>query len=240
MRKFIKKYRTEILITVFCAFVAIYVLLVAVSTLAATVSPEAITAQQLPENPTTEQYEEYITAMSNACSNCGSTNHFTCTTTTGGGQIAVPMAFSPFPVNINAEYPVITVDVFGLLQGTKTITSTVPEQFAENVTVEIGDAPNTIIVTGIRPNDDVPPITGSFDVSVARNGLTRTFEVNVNLETTYEPPEEPNEQDEIMSILTEMNKVQQATLALIFIAFSIWLCTQILGSIWHHFIEVWL
>jgi hypothetical protein len=86
----------------------------------------------------------------------------------------------------------------------------VPEEFANNVTVAVGGTANTIIVTGTRPETDIPPITGSFDVSVSRNGFSRTFAVNVNLTTTFEPPgtEESEEMEAILEQLEILNELQ--------------------------------
>jgi len=62
----------------------------------------------------------------------------------------------------------------------------VPSQYEENIIQSIESATNTILLTGIRPTTDVPPIEGQFTMEMQTAiGEKVELTVIVNLTTTY-------------------------------------------------------
>jgi len=53
------------------------------------------------------------------------------------------------------------------------------------VTVAYNATAGTVTVTGVRPTTNVPPVTGTFEITVTRQGVTETITVAVNLTTTW-------------------------------------------------------
>ena len=97
------------------------------------------------------------------------------------------VTFNPSSTNISNTTLTQTVNVIGTATGDISINynnADVPE----GVTI-VYDAPaGTITIVGTRPTTNVPPVTGSFTVTVTREGVIETFTVNVSLTTTFTPP----------------------------------------------------
>jgi len=100
--------------------------------------------------------------------------------------VAPTVTFNPASVAISDTSLTQAVTVGGTATGNISI-SYVAANVPEGVSVAYNATAGTVTVTGVRPTTEVPPVTGSFDVSVTRQGVTETFTVTVNLTTTYTP-----------------------------------------------------
>jgi len=101
------------------------------------------------------------------------------------------ITFIPANVAITDANLVQTVNVTGMATGNINVTYTIPTELQNNVSVTWTAGSSGIIITGTRPDTNVPALTGSFNVSVTREGVTESFVVTVNLTTTWVAPTVP-------------------------------------------------
>ncbi|MCL2048554.1 MAG: cellulase family glycosylhydrolase [Defluviitaleaceae bacterium] len=103
--------------------------------------------------------------------------------------VAAPtVTFSPASVTINDTSLTQAVSVGGTATGSISVSAAIPSALQDNVAVEWTAASPTITIKATRPTANIPPLTGSFNVSVTRQGVTQTFAVNVSLTTTWVAP----------------------------------------------------
>jgi hypothetical protein len=94
--------------------------------------------------------------------------------------------FNPANVSINDGNLSQVISVQGTAMGDITI-DYAPTQLPNGVTVAYNATAATVTITGVRPTTNVPAVTGNFNVSVTREGITESFTVSVNLTTTWTP-----------------------------------------------------
>jgi hypothetical protein len=103
------------------------------------------------------------------------------------GGTTPTLTFNPPSVTIDNTGLSRNVILGGTATGNISVSHNMPVSMQGNVSVNWSPSSSSISVTGVRPTANVPPITGSFNVSVTRQGVTQTFTVNVNLTTSYTP-----------------------------------------------------
>jgi uncharacterized repeat protein (TIGR02543 family) len=110
-------------------------------------------------------------------------------------QIPPPtITFTPESISIYDENLSQCVNVIGTATG-EIIVSYDPDKVPDGVSVTYDATDATVTITGVRPATNVPAVTGEFDVSVTREGVTEMFAVYVNLSTTWTPPKDGDKQD---------------------------------------------
>ncbi|MCL2455934.1 MAG: hypothetical protein FWD19_00120, partial [Defluviitaleaceae bacterium] len=99
------------------------------------------------------------------------------------------VTFTSVPANRNISDTNLTVTttVGGTATGNISVTNNIPAAMQEYISVEWSANSATIRVRATRPFRNVAPVTGSFNVSVTRQGVTQSFAINVNLTTTWTP-----------------------------------------------------
>ncbi|MCL2763161.1 MAG: fibronectin type III domain-containing protein [Treponema sp.] len=97
--------------------------------------------------------------------------------------IPIDFTLTPDVVTVNDDNLIRTVEVSGTATGDITLdTSDLPNEVTAIV------SGTTITITGVRPATEVPPVTGTFDLGVTREGVIHNIAVTVNLTTTWVPP----------------------------------------------------
>jgi len=98
---------------------------------------------------------------------------------------APTVTFDPVSVSItdlNLSQP---VEVTGTAIGNINVSYTIPIELQGFVSVSLAAGTPWVTITGTRPEDDIPPVIGNFTISVTRQGITQSFDVSVNLTTTW-------------------------------------------------------
>jgi len=98
---------------------------------------------------------------------------------------AQTVTFNPAATTINDANLSQVVTVGGTATGNISINYT---GAPAGVTVAYNATAGTVTVTGVRPTTNVAPVTGTFNISVTRGGVTQSFPVTVNLTTTWVAP----------------------------------------------------
>ena len=91
--------------------------------------------------------------------------------------VPLTLTLNPESVTINNNNLTATSNVGGTATGNITLTHNLPA----GVTIAVSSDNNTITVTGVRPAAGQPAITGTFPVTVYREGIEATLYVHVNL-----------------------------------------------------------
>ena len=92
------------------------------------------------------------------------------------------VVLSPNTITVNNSNLSRIVEISGTATGIVTLDASA---LPAGVTATVDGA--IVTVTGVRPDTNVPAITGGFIVVVTREGITQNLTVNVNLTTTYVP-----------------------------------------------------
>ena len=103
----------------------------------------------------------------------------------GVNILSPTVIFSPTSAAINDSNLSQIVNVQGTAIGYIEVNHIIPPALQPYITVEWTENP-TITITGTRPTTDVQPIVGSFNIYVGRSDVKESFEVDVNLTTTWE------------------------------------------------------